>query len=298
MGILFSSARSLPRSDAFSISQPQYTVNDYGVNEFGDRQFSCTVVLPSASRVRVVTGREFGDRWRVTGPHADFEPLALCVSARVAKREAAFTACKVLRNVGSLDEHLLPLRTLPPEEVVEEGSAEPIGSKKRQVEYEHEIADVFIPRSPCSEETTFHLAALHFGGERGEIVHDKQLYRPLFLLTRNALPTLPGMTMFLQGESLEVFASPLGSVILTAAQRKTLAAFQVQLWQSILNKHSGSFEAPSTRMANGKSSTSSTCWRSQRRTSTSTSLAAKNRSTGARWNEASRRRSAGWTGRI
>lgn len=169
-------------------------------------------------------------------PHADSKPAALCVSARVAKREAAFCACKVLRNVGSLDEHLLPLRTLPPEEVAEEGSAEPIGSKKRQVEYEHEIADVFVPRSPCSEETTFHLATLHFGGERGDIVHDKQLYRPLFLLTRNALPTLPGMTMFLQGESLEVFASPIGSVLLTAAQRKTLAAFQVQLWQSVLNK--------------------------------------------------------------
>ncbi|GAA5868109.1 hypothetical protein JCM3774_001024 [Rhodotorula dairenensis] len=210
-------ARSLPRSDEFSIGQPQYTVNDFGVNEFGERQFSCTIVLPSASRVRVVTG-----------------PLR--VSARIAKREAAFSACKVLRNVGSLDEHLLPLRTLPQEEVIEEGSSEPVGSKKRQSAYEHKLADVFVPRNPCEEETTYHVTALPFGGERGDMVHDKQLYRPLLFLTRNALPCLPGMTLYLQGETVDIFARPLGSVVVTAAQRRLLEAFQVQFWQSILNR--------------------------------------------------------------
>ncbi|GAA5984285.1 hypothetical protein JCM10908_006124 [Rhodotorula pacifica] len=217
LGLLQRYARSLPRSDEFSISQPQYTVNDFGVYEFGDRQFSCTVVLPSASKVRVVTG-------------------PLCANARIAKREAAFSACRVLRNVGSLDEHLLPLRTLPPEEVVEEGATEPVGSKKRQVEYERKLADVFVPRSPCAEETTYFVTALHFGGAGGAVEHEKQLYRPLFLLTRNAFPTLPAMTMFLSGESLDVLASPVGSIDLNTAQRKMLAAFQIQLWQSVLNK--------------------------------------------------------------
>lgn len=209
---------SLPKSDEFSLSKPQYVVNDYGRNEYGARQFSCTVQLPSGSKVRVVTG-------------------GLRETPKLAKRQAAYTACNVLRRTGCLDEHLLPPRFLPPDEVVGVVTgAAVVGSKKRQVEYEHKLAAVFLPRSPCADVTTLHASLLHFGGDQGEALLNGQRYRPLVLFTRNRLSSVPPMTMFVSGEPLAVYSTAIGAIEATTDQRKTLTAYNVQLWQTVLNK--------------------------------------------------------------
>ncbi|GAA5833456.1 hypothetical protein JCM9279_001530 [Rhodotorula babjevae] len=208
---------SLPKSDEFSLNKPQYIVNDYGRNEYGARQFSCTVQLPSGSKVRVVTG-------------------GLRETPKLAKRQAAYTACNVLRRTGCLDEHLLPPRFLPPDEVVDVVTGAIVGSKKRQVEYEHKLPEAFLPRSPCTEITTLHASLLHFGGDHGEGVHLGQRYRPVVLFTRNRLPVVPPMTMFVSGEPLAVYSTPIGAIDATTEQRKTLTGYSLQLWQAVLNK--------------------------------------------------------------
>ncbi|KPV74940.1 uncharacterized protein RHOBADRAFT_44459 [Rhodotorula graminis WP1] len=208
---------SLPKSDEFSLHKPRYTVNDYGRNEYGARQFSCTVQLPSASKVRVVTG-------------------GLRETPKLAKRQAAYTACVVLRNSGCLDEHLLPPRFLPPDDVVDVVTGVVVAPKKRQVEYEHKLADSFLPVEPCADVTTLHASLLHFGGDQGEAVHAGQRYRPVVLLTRNRLPVVPPMTMFVAGEALLVYSTAIGAIDVTVEQRKALTGYTLQLWQAILNK--------------------------------------------------------------
>ncbi|BGP08421.1 Dicer-like protein 1 [Rhodotorula toruloides] len=210
-------SNSLPKSDEFTVTRPQYTINDYGVNEFGARQFSCTIVLPSASKVRVVTG-------------------PLCETQAAAKRSAAFATCKVLRNVGCLDEHFLPPRTFPDEEVVDADTGEVVGSKKRQCEYEKKVPDALIPRSPCGDVTTFYATFLHYGSSNGETTISGQRYRPVLFLSRNPLPPVDPLTMYLAGEPVKIFATPVGAIPLTTEQRRLITDWDVQLWQSVLNK--------------------------------------------------------------
>ncbi|GAA5895230.1 hypothetical protein JCM8208_005942 [Rhodotorula glutinis] len=217
LSLLLRYCGSLPKSDEFSLNKPLYTINDYGRNEYGARQYSCTVQLPSGAKVRVVTG-------------------GLRETPKLAKRQAAYTACIVLRNSGCLDEHLLPPRFLPPDEVVDVVTGAVVGPKKRQIEYEHKLADAFLPRSPCADVTTLHVSLLHYGGDQGEAIHAGQRYRPVVLFTRNRLPDVPPMTMFVGGEALLVYSTAIGAIDATAEQRKTLTGYSVQLWQTILNK--------------------------------------------------------------
>ncbi|BGP48542.1 Dicer-like protein 1 [Rhodotorula kratochvilovae] len=217
LSLLLRYCQSLPKSDEFSINKPQYKIDDFGRNEFGARQFSCTVALPSGSKVRVVTG-------------------GLFESAKLAKREAAYDACRVLRNVGCLDEHFLPPRYLPAEEVVDIVTGAVVGSKKRQVDYEKKLPEAFLPRTPCGEVTTLYASLVHYGGENGETTHDGQRHRPLVLFTRNPLPEVPQMTMYVRGEPLALFVTSIGSIAATTEQRKILSAYDLQLWQAVLNK--------------------------------------------------------------
>ncbi|GAA6001448.1 uncharacterized protein JCM10292_006259 [Rhodotorula paludigena] len=208
---------SLPKADEFSVSRPQYEINDYGRNEFGARSLSCTITLPSSSKVRVVTG-------------------PLCESAKLAKRQAAYTACKVLRAVDCLDEHFLPPRTLPPDEIVDVVTGAAIGSKKRQIEYERKVPDCFVPTNPFDCETTCFATLLHYSGDKGETTFSGQLYRPIVLLTRNPLPNIPPMTMFVLGEALEVHATAIGAIQIGDEEREVLTGYSLQLWQAVLNK--------------------------------------------------------------
>ncbi|GAA6000094.1 hypothetical protein JCM10207_006049 [Rhodosporidiobolus poonsookiae] len=211
---------SLPKSDEFSIRAPQFAFSEPITNEFGETALSCSIALPSSSKIRLVTG-----------------PLAS--SSKLAKRAAAFTACKILRNAGVLDEHFLPLRTFPPDEVLD-AAGNVVGSKKQQIEYEKALSKVFIPTGPCGKTTTFYATLLHFGGQDGTATitgaYKSRLYRPVVLLTRKSLPPTPPTTLFLEGEPVKVFATSAGAIPVTTEQRDILTRYSKETWRAVLNK--------------------------------------------------------------
>ncbi|GAA5839253.1 hypothetical protein JCM11251_006019 [Rhodosporidiobolus azoricus] len=208
---------SLPKSDAFSARGPQFGWVEHAADETGQKWWTCTIALPSSSKSRLVEGP------KTTSP-------------KLAKRSAAFYAVKVLHKVGALDDNLLPFCILPPENIVD-ASGNAVGSKKHQVEYEKAVPQVWRPSSPCGERTTTWFASLvHYGGKDGSTTIKGQPYHPIVLLTRNELPPVPQMTIYIEGEALPVFASSAGSVALTLEQRETLTDYNLQLWRAVLNK--------------------------------------------------------------
>ncbi|GAA5903989.1 hypothetical protein JCM6882_003794 [Rhodosporidiobolus microsporus] len=209
--------RSLPKSDEFSIRGPQFGWVEHGEDDTGQSWWTCTIALPSSSKLRLVEGPK-------------------STSARLAKRSAAFFTAKLLHDIGVLDEHSLPLRSFPPQELVD-ASGNPVGSKKHQVEYEKAIPKVWQPLSPCGSETvTWFASLIHYGGLDGSTTVKGQLYRPMVLLTRNPLPPVPKMTLYMDGQPLYVFPTSAGSIPLTLEQRKVLTDYDLQLWRAVLNK--------------------------------------------------------------
>lgn len=156
-------------------------------------------------------------------------------SPKIAKRSAAFFACKILRSAGCLDNHFLPHIVAPAEEKVD-ASGNAIGTKRHQVEWEKAVPKAFEPLTPCGEVTTFYASLIHYGGDDGSTIIKEQLYRPIVLLTRNPLPQVPTLTLYVDGNALPVYVTPYGSVSVTVDQRKLLTAYSLELWRSMTGK--------------------------------------------------------------
>ena len=155
---------------------------------------------------------------------------------KTAKRSASFNACKILRNIGALDEHLLPMHTFVDEEPKDE-QGRTIGSRKRQIGYEKKRADAWTPEGPFSEQTTLYGTLLHYDGPGGAMTFDGDLYRPLVLLTRARLPDTPKIKLHIGGEPVFASASPLPSTfIVSKEQRVTLKGYSMRIWLSVLNR--------------------------------------------------------------
>ncbi|GAA6028331.1 hypothetical protein JCM8097_006980 [Rhodosporidiobolus ruineniae] len=207
---------SLPKSDEFALRNALFDFVDKGCDEFGQSWWTCNIALPSGSKLRLIEG-----------------PLA--TSTKLAKRAAAFDACKILHRIGSLDDHLLPLRIFPPEDIVD-SSGNAVGTRKNQVEYERAWWKGWQPDSPCGDSTVFHATLLHYGGDNGNTTVKGQLYRPVVLLSRNPLPPTPPTTLYVEGEPLVVHAAAVGAVSLTTEQRKLLTQHNLAMWRTVLNK--------------------------------------------------------------
>lgn len=159
-----------------------------------------------------------------------------CLDGKLAKRAASFVACKVLRNIGALDDHLLPLHLFAKEDAKDE-DGRTIGSRKRQIGYEKKRADAWTPEGPFAERTTLYGTLLHFDGPGGTMTFEKELYRPLMLLTRARLPATPKIKLFADGEAISASASPLpGSFFVSKQQRVTLRGWNLRVWLSVLNR--------------------------------------------------------------
>ncbi|GAA5925102.1 hypothetical protein JCM10213_000533 [Rhodosporidiobolus nylandii] len=208
--------RSLPKSDDFTVNSAQFAFEDHGADEYGQQWVTCTLALPNSSKVRLVEG-----------PRS--------TSCKIAKRYAAFFACKLLYSSGALDDHFLPLHTFPDDEPLD-AHGHPGGSRKSQIEYEKAVWPGWIPPSLCDEVTTFAATLLHYGGVDGWTTIKGQLHRPLVLLTRSQLPATPAMTVFVDGNALPFFATSIGAIPVTSAQRKVLSSYSTQLWRAVLGK--------------------------------------------------------------
>ncbi|ORY81751.1 hypothetical protein BCR35DRAFT_303884 [Leucosporidium creatinivorum] len=204
--------QSLPVSDAFITNKPKFELV-----ELYDKRVTCSITFPTSARIRTVIS----------------EP---CLDGKLAKRAASFVACKVLRNIGALDDHLLPLHLFAEEEAKDE-EGRTIGSRKRQIGYEKKRADAWTPEGPFAEQTTLYGTLLHYDGPGGTMTFEKELYRPLMLLTRARLPATPKIKLFIGGEAVFVSASPLpGTFVVSKQQRVVLRGWNLRVWLSVLNR--------------------------------------------------------------
>jgi endoribonuclease Dicer len=211
---------------------PLYETTDLGATEFGQQRFQSKIAFPSSSKVRFVEGRTSHVLLLYIRLLISFL-AAIVSSAKLAKRGVAFFACRLLHMSGCLDNHFLPHRIFPAEEQVDSSGAT-IGSKRHQVEYEKAVSKVWQPLSPCGQVTTFYSSLIHYGN--GSTTIKGQLYRPVVLLTRNPLPSVPTLALYLDGEPLPIHVSPYGSIVVTAEQRRVLTAYSLDLWRIITGK--------------------------------------------------------------
>ncbi|KAL8293622.1 hypothetical protein RQP46_000323 [Phenoliferia psychrophenolica] len=215
VALLYRYCQSLPQSDAFNVGVPRFELTTHGVDSY-----TCSILLPPSARIRAVQS----DR---------------CETPKAAKRHASYICCKLLRHVGALDEHLLPILTFPPPEEVRDEQGKVIGSKKRQLGYEKKLADdwtVQVPFAPEGESDLWGML-LAYDGEGGTLNNHGDIYQPIVLLSRNLLPSVPPLKLFIEGEPVHMFATPIAVPFKTTkAQRETLRGYTLRVFKSTLNR--------------------------------------------------------------
>ncbi|KAM0752756.1 hypothetical protein T439DRAFT_354244 [Meredithblackwellia eburnea MCA 4105] len=212
ISLLYRYCQSLPASDAFNSNIPVFELEKHD-----DQSFSCRVSLPTSARIRSVNSTR-------------------CISAKAAKRNVSFLACKLLRHVGALDEHLLPIRTFKVAEEVHDEEGRVIGSRKRQLGYEKKLADAWTITSRLGSETELHATLLSFPGPGGTLLLRGDVYQPFVLLTRSPIPSVPVISLFLEGQPIEMAATPLNAFRTSDEMRQTLLAYTLRVFTSTLNR--------------------------------------------------------------
>ncbi|PWN41332.1 hypothetical protein IE81DRAFT_177515 [Ceraceosorus guamensis] len=161
------------RTDDYSPSAPVYAF-DRGLNGV-----SATVHLPANARLRVVHG-------------------PACKSKRVARRFAAFEACRHLRALGVLDDHLVPRVHRPqmdfqPFEKTVHGKV--MGTRFREIRLTIPPPRVFcrLPQKTSNEQFLVHATLLNLSSLASE-----PKPRDLLLITFEPLPKLPELPLHLE----------------------------------------------------------------------------------------------------
>lgn len=166
--------------------------------------------------------------------------------------------CKLLRHVGALDDHLLPIRLLTgPGEEIRDDEGRLVGSKKRQIGYKVSIAhrgkirrivddilrmqkklsDEWTIKAPFGSTSQLYGTLLKFDGPKGQKTIRGELYRPLILLSRNPLSKTPSLKLFIHGNPLDFKAEPINSVFEVSTEERTiLHAYTMRVFTTTLNR--------------------------------------------------------------
>ncbi|KAI3486706.1 hypothetical protein L1887_49656 [Cichorium endivia] len=175
----------------------------------GTPAFSCTLELPSTAAVRSVD----------SGP---------CSSKKRAKRMAALRACQQLRQLGELDEWLMPKLVGA---TVADRDAAPVAMNPHHKEWRGTGQPIHLPvkkmdgwarfySQSAKEEAQWHATFLPMGSfDAG--------YQPLLLLTRGALPATERLTLYhaASGEMKPIRAASLGAVPLGSTELEAATQF-------------------------------------------------------------------------
>lgn len=90
---------------------------------------------------------------------------------------------------------------------------------------------------PFSGESDLYGTLLAYNGPDGTLNNHGDVYQPVVLLSRNPLPTVPPIKLFIEGEPVNCFATPIPTPFTTSvAQRDTLLGYTLRIFKSTLNR--------------------------------------------------------------
>ena len=205
LGQLAIFAAMVPRNGDVA-AEPEYIVSERG------RKFVCEVLLPAGSPLRSVIGREYPRK-------------------SLARRSAAFEACRKLRERGLLDSNLLPVyhKQLPfgrNEQLALHG--------KKGNAYDLVVKPSFWEQGRGSVPTMLHVLRIEVQNPE-----DSEFpVSPMLLLVRQSMPRLPSFIIYPKPGvklTMSLIANP-ESIELSAEQLGLLNTFTLRIFNDVFNK--------------------------------------------------------------
>ena len=208
IGLLYQYCASLP-GDAYSNHIPDFKVNHSGIG------YVCITTLPLNAPISLIRG--------------EIQP-----SKKKAKQDAAFRACIELRRKGALTERFFPYKIKMAHDERDpevEGLME--NNKKFSREYPFHNPTFWDMESTIPKELFVTVVWL----DTPDLMYHGRRHRPLCLMTRKRLPSIPPLFIHGRGESANTMSRGMSQTVMVTEDRlQTLSMFTIRLLSIAANK--------------------------------------------------------------